>query len=76
LSERLPVVSGRDVVKALGRAGFTVVRQKGSHVQMEKTAGIDTIRITVPMHDTLKRGTLRQIISDSGVDRESFLALF
>ncbi|MGI0080467.1 MAG: type II toxin-antitoxin system HicA family toxin [Nitrososphaerales archaeon] len=39
MSEKLPVASGRDVIKALGRAGLRVVRQKGSHVRPEKNEG-------------------------------------
>jgi len=33
---KLPVVSGEETIKALYKAGFRVVRQKGSHVRMEK----------------------------------------
>ena len=72
---KLPVTSGRKVVKALGRAGFRVVRQKGSHVRLEKTEGDQVIKLIVPLHDTLKKGTLRQIITDSGLTTEEFLKL-
>lgn len=36
MSRHLPAVSGRELVRALGEAGFVVLRQKGSHVSMEK----------------------------------------
>lgn len=75
MSGRLPVTSGKEVIKALRRAGFRVVRQKGSHVRLEKVEGAKTIKLTVPMHPTLKRGTLRQIITDSEMTVEDILKL-
>lgn len=76
MSGRLPTVSGRDVVKALGRAGFRAVRQRGSHVRLERVElGGETIKLTVPMHETLKKGTLRQILTDAGMSVEDFLKL-
>jgi len=75
LSEKLPVVSGRDVIKALAKAGFRVIRQKGSHVRLERVQARKVIKLTVPMHETLKRGTLRQIITDVEMSVEEFLEL-
>jgi predicted RNA binding protein YcfA (HicA-like mRNA interferase family) len=75
LSEKLPVASGKDVVKALGRAGFRVVRQRGSHVRLERIMGDKVIKLTVPMHQTLKKGTLRQIITDAEMTVEEFARL-
>jgi predicted RNA binding protein YcfA (HicA-like mRNA interferase family) len=75
MSGRLPVASGKDVIKALGKAGFRVVRQKGSHVRLEKVEGEKVIKLTVPMHQTLKKGTLRQIIADAEMDVEDYLKL-
>jgi len=47
---RLPDVSGAELVKALRKAGFIVLRQKGSHVSMEKTDSSGRWRTVVPMH--------------------------
>jgi len=63
----LPVVSGREVIKALCRAGFRVVRQRGSHVRLEKRTEDKMIKLTVPRHKSLKKGTLRRIIKDAGL---------
>ncbi len=68
----LPVVSGREVIKALGRAGFRVVRQRGSHVRLEKRTEDRMIKLTVPLHKSLKRGTLRRIIKDAGLTIQEF----
>ena len=62
-----------ETVRALSKAGFRVVRQKGSHVRLEKFEAGKTIKLTVPMHRTLKRGTLRQIIADAEMDVQDFL---
>jgi predicted RNA binding protein YcfA (HicA-like mRNA interferase family) len=75
LSGKLPTASGKKVIKALSRAGFGVVRQKGSHVRLEKVEHGKTIKLTVPIHETLKKGTLRQIITDAEMNLEEFLEL-
>ena len=68
----LPVISGREAVKALNRAGFRVVRQRGSHVRLEKRTEEGLIKLTVPLHRSLKKGTLRRIIKDSGLTVQEF----
>ncbi len=68
----LPVISGREVVKALGRAGFRVIRQRGSHVRLEKTIEDGLIKLTVPLHKRLKKGTLRRIIKDADLTVQEF----
>jgi len=69
---KLPQISGKEVIKILCRKGFVVVRQKGSHVRLEQNSEKGTIKITVPLHHLLKRGTLHQIIKDSGISEEDF----
>jgi len=72
---KLPVVSGEDVIKALHKVGFRVVRQKGSHVRMEKKTEKGTIKVTIPLHPTLKKGTLRIILKQAGLSIEEFVKL-
>lgn len=71
---KLPVVSGEQVIKALKRAGFYVHHQKGSHVIlcMEEDP---QIRVVVPIHRVVKKGTLRSIIRDAGLTVEVFVEL-
>jgi len=71
----LPVISGREAVKALYKAGFRVVRQRGSHVRLEKMKEDRVIKLTVPLHKSLKKGTLRRIIEDAGLTVEEFNGL-
>jgi len=68
----LPVVSGREAIKVLCRAGFKVVRQRGSHVRLEKRTEDGMIKLTVPLHKSLKKGTLRRIIKDADLTVQEF----
>ncbi len=72
---KLPVISGKEAIKALERAGFVAVRQKGSHIRMKKVTSEMVINITVPLHDTLDRGTLKSIIKSAGLTVEEFVEL-
>ena len=69
---RLPRdLSGSDVVRALRRLGFEVVRQKGSHIRLEK----GPLRVTVPNHGAVNVGTLASILSQSEVTIEELTAV-
>jgi predicted RNA binding protein YcfA (HicA-like mRNA interferase family) len=66
---KLPVVSGRECIRALQAAGFRIDRKRGSHVVLIKAGAIP---VTVPLHDPLKRGTLRGIVRDAGLTVADF----
>ncbi|MFQ6063071.1 MAG: type II toxin-antitoxin system HicA family toxin [Methanosarcinales archaeon] len=51
-------------MKALKKVGFVVVRQKGSHIRLEKVGMQETINITVPNHKQLKKNTLNRILKN------------
>lgn len=74
---KLPVVSGKEIVKALQKAGFAVVRQKGSHVHLAKQSGERALHVTVPVHANkdLNSFVLRSIIRQAGYTPEEFAAL-
>ena len=72
---KIPLISGIEAIKRLKRAGFIATRQKGSHVRLEKYTGEKTIKITVPVHAELKKGTLNRIIKDAGLTLEEFEGL-
>jgi predicted RNA binding protein YcfA (HicA-like mRNA interferase family) len=67
---RLPRVSGAQVVRALERLGFSVVRQRGSHIIMRRAAG----GCVVPNHREIKIGTLAGILRQAGVSADKFIA--
>lgn len=68
MPEKLPVVSGQEVVKALVRLGFEVRLGKGSHVVLQKGMRI----FAVPLHKELKKGTLRKILRQAEVSIREF----
>ena len=70
----LPVVSGRQVIRALTKAGFQIVGRKGSHVRLKKKEG-KTLIVVVPDHKELARGTLASILRQANLSREEFLEL-
>ena len=72
---KLPSVSGERVVRALKRAGFVELRQKGSHVSLEKRSAEIIFRTVVPMHSALAKGTLADILKQSGLTLDEFLEL-
>jgi predicted RNA binding protein YcfA (HicA-like mRNA interferase family) len=75
MNERLPVVTARDVIRALGRAGFVVARTSGSHCRLIHQTD-PARKVTVPVHGgDLKRGTLRSIIAQAGLTVAEFSAL-
>jgi len=59
----LPVVSGKDLVKAFSRLGYALVRQRGSHAQLKCTTPAGEHTITIPMHDEIAPGTLNDILT-------------
>ena len=69
----LPTISGREVVKAFGRDGWQLARQRGSHMILIKTGHISTL--SVPDHREVAKGTLRALIRASGLTVEEFASL-
>ena len=57
----LPQVSGEDVVRLLRRLRYEVIRQRGSHIRLNKDTTVGRHRITVPAHRTVAKGTLNDI---------------
>jgi predicted RNA binding protein YcfA (HicA-like mRNA interferase family) len=71
---KLPIVSGKEAVKALTRLGFSVDRQRGSHVIMKKTTPQGEIGCVIPMHKEVASGTLRSALKMADVSIEEFIA--
>ncbi|MEB3353423.1 MAG: type II toxin-antitoxin system HicA family toxin [Cyanobacteriota bacterium] len=66
---KLPHLSGREVIRALERLGFEAVRQNGSHVVMRSGSR----GCVVPLHKTIKVGTLAGLLRQAQVDGREFL---
>ena len=59
--------SGRDVIKVLRKHDYEFVTRTGSHVQMREVTETGNVRnVTIPMHDRISTGTLRNIADQCG----------
>ena len=70
---KIPLVSGKEAVKALQRFGFVFIRQRGSHAILRRETPDGTRGCVVPMHAEIQPGTLRGILKQSGIDVETFI---
>jgi len=66
------ILSADTVIKILIKNGFSKVRQKGSHIVMQKKLENSTITVPVPNHKELKTGTLKSIIRQSKIPITEF----
>lgn len=72
---KLPSTSGQELVKALKRAGFEVVSQRGSHIKIRKIEKDNRITLTIPNHKELKQGTFRAILKQANISLDQLLKL-
>jgi predicted RNA binding protein YcfA (HicA-like mRNA interferase family) len=69
---KLKILSGKEVCKILYQHGFVQLRQKGSHIIMQRKINEETITVPVPNHAQIKIGTLQSIIRQSQLPKELF----
>lgn len=72
---KTPSLPYHEIVRALQRDGWIVVRQRGSHIRLQKHVGSDVLKITVPTHRPLKRSTLAHILKQARLSVDDFLKL-
>jgi len=63
MSKKLHVISGKKLISCLTTMGYRVVRQRGSHVRLEKSTEAGIHKITIPNHNTIAKGTLNDILT-------------
>ena len=61
--KKLPVISGKKLISFLVSLNYEVVRQRGSHVRLEKLTKAGTHKITIPINDPVAKGTLNDILT-------------
>ncbi len=71
---RLPALTGKELIAALAKAGFEVIRIRGSHHYLRHTDGRATV---VPVHagETIGPGLMTKILRDCEFTREDLLNL-
>lgn len=72
---KVPNLPYTQIISALERDGWVVVRQRGSHIRLEKELPEKTLKITVPAHRSVKRSTLAHILKQACVSLDRFLDL-
>ncbi|HMQ79792.1 MAG TPA: type II toxin-antitoxin system HicA family toxin [Ignavibacteria bacterium] len=70
---KLPILSGKEIIKILNKFGFTEIRQKGSHVILKKYAESKEIGCVVPLHKEVAIGTLRGILKQANIAPAEFI---
>jgi len=69
---KVPSLSYQKVIKALRRDGWIVVRQRGSHIRLQKRLPDETMKIIVPAHRPIKRSTLSNILKQANISVKRF----
>ncbi|MCK4808868.1 MAG: type II toxin-antitoxin system HicA family toxin [Candidatus Aenigmarchaeota archaeon] len=75
LMPKLPVVSGKQLISILKKAGFIEVRQRGSHVSLQKVSSDNDYRTIVPIHKEISKGTLLDILHQTGLSKDDLIKL-
>jgi predicted RNA binding protein YcfA (HicA-like mRNA interferase family) len=72
---KVPSVSYRKIIAALQRDGWVVVRQRGSHIRLQKHLPGEVLKLTVPAHKPVKRSTLAHILKQARLSVDKFQEL-
>ena len=71
---KLPIISGKELIKFLSKRGFYVDGQKGSHIKMKKKNG-ETLVTIIPLHKQIDPGTLLDILRQTKLEKEDLKEL-
>jgi predicted RNA binding protein YcfA (HicA-like mRNA interferase family) len=69
---KVPSLNYQQVIKALRRNGWIVIRQKGSHIRLQKRLPDEMLKIIVPAHRPIKRSTLSHILKQTRLSVSEF----
>lgn len=72
---KVPSLPYDQIINALRRDGWVVVRQKGSHIRLQKQLPDKTLKLTVPAHRPILRSTLSHILKDAQLTVEDLIEL-
>jgi len=72
---KLPVISGKDAVKAFGKLGYVTVRQTGSHIRMKHQSDSSKNPLSIPNHKVIGKGLLRKLVRDAEITIDDLCTL-
>ena len=72
---KVPSLAYPQIIRALQRDGWTVVRTRGSHIRLQKRSSDELLKVTVPAHRPVKRSTLAHILKQARIEVTAFLEL-
>jgi len=72
---KVPSLNYEQVVRALRRDGWVVVRQRGSHIRLQKHTPDETLKLVVPAHRPIKRSTLSHVLKQARLTVDEFQQL-
>lgn len=72
---KVPSLGYRELLAALHRDGWVVVRQRGSHIRLQKKTADETLKLIVPAHRPIKRSTLAHILKQARLTPDDLLRL-
>ena len=72
---KVPSLNYKEILTALQRDGWSIVRQRGSHIRLKKSFSDHDLKLTIPAHKPVKRSTLSHIIKQARLTTEHFMKL-
>lgn len=72
---KVPSLGHEKIIKALQRDGWVVVRQKGSHIRLQKHMQDELLKLTIPAHRPVKRSTLSHVLKQARLSVDKFIEL-
>lgn len=70
---KLPIISGKNLIKILNKIGYYEIRQRSSHIRL---TCLGRKSITVPNYKTIDRTLLRKILRDAELNAKEFINLY
>jgi predicted RNA binding protein YcfA (HicA-like mRNA interferase family) len=67
MTHKMPVISGKQLIKMMHKLGYSIVKQRGSHIKLQKKTPAGIHSITVPQHDEIAKGTLIDILNKTSL---------
>jgi len=72
---KVPSLGYHQFIHALRRDGWIVVRQRGSHIRLQKRTGAELLKLTVPTHQPIKRSTLSHLLKQAHLSVDDLMRL-